>query len=204
MNKYSLKIYKNTIGKINNARIKNKDISIISNNCFGGIFCRNNNLKYLSPTCGMFFIGREYIKFIYNMKYYLEQELCFINILDSNYSDYLKKIQYKGLIGKLGDLEICFLHYKNEDEAREKWNRRKKRINFDKIVYKFNDQNMCTYEDLKKFDEFEAKNKICFTAKKYNEFNTIQIEKYKKYEYVLDDIKSYKKYFDMYKFINQI
>lgn len=63
---------------------------------------------------------------------------------------------------------------------------------------------MCTYEDLKKFDEFEAKNKICFTAKKYNEFNTIQIEKYKKYEYVLDDIKSYKKYFDMYKFINQI
>lgn len=35
MNKYCLKIYKNIIGKINNVRIKNKDISIISNNCFG-------------------------------------------------------------------------------------------------------------------------------------------------------------------------
>lgn len=71
-------------------------------------------------------MGREYIKFIYNIRYYLEQELYFIDILDSNYSDYLQKIQYKGLIGKIDDLEICFLHYKNEKEAKEKWDRRKK------------------------------------------------------------------------------
>lgn len=152
----------------------------------------------------MFFIGQEYIKFIYNMKHYIDTELEFINLEDSKYKDYLKKIQYDGLIGKIDDVEICFLHYSSIDEAKAKWNRRKQRINWKKIVYKFNDQNFCRYEDLKAFDSFDAKNKICFTAKKYEEFDTIQIKKYEKNEYVLDDIKSYKKYFNVYNFLNNI
>lgn len=32
--KLMLNLYKKTIGKINNSRIKNKDITIISNNCW--------------------------------------------------------------------------------------------------------------------------------------------------------------------------
>ena len=48
-------------------------------------------------------------------------------------------------------------------EINEKLNRRSKRINWNNIIYKFNDQNLCTYNELKKFDEFPAKNKICFT-----------------------------------------
>lgn len=126
MKKILLMLYKNIIGKINNKRIKNKDITIISNNCWGGIFYRNNNLEYLSPTLGLFFIGSEYIKFIYNMKFYIENELNFIDIKDSKYYDYLKKIQYKGIIGKIADVEICFLHYNSQEEAKEKWERRKK------------------------------------------------------------------------------
>ena len=150
----------------------------------------------------MFFIGEEYIKFIYNLKYYINSELTFITIEDSKYKDYLKKIKYSGIIGKVDDVEICFLHYKSEREAYDKWNRRKKRINWDNILYKFNDQNNCTYNDLKKFEEFSAKNKICFTAKKYDEFKTIQLKEYEKYDYVLDDIKKYKKYVNIYKYIN--
>lgn len=138
------------------------------------------------------------------MKHYIDTELEFINLEDSKYKDYLKKIQYNGLIGKIDDVEICFLHYNSIDEAKQKWNRRKKRINWEKIVYKFNDQNFCRYEDLKAFDSFDAKNKICFTAKKYDEFDTIQIKEYEKNEYVLDDIKSYKKYFNVYNFLNNI
>ena len=204
MNQVLLKLYKNTIGRINNLRIKNKEITIISNNCWGGVFYRNNNLKYLSPTLGMFFIAEEYIKFIYNLKYYINKDIVFINIEDSKYKDYLKKIKYDSIVGKIEDVEICFLHYLNEEEAREKWNRRKKRINWNNIVYKFNDQNLCTYKEIKAFNDFEAKNKICFTAKKYDDINSIQIKKYEKYEYVLDDIKSYKKYFNIYKFLNNM
>ena len=62
------------------------------------------------------------------------------------------------------------------------------------------------YEDLLDFNAFPAENKICFTAKKYPEINTIQLEQYKNNTFVLSDIyeRDYKKYFDIYKFINNI
>ena len=204
MHDFLIKIYKKTVGKFNNLRIKNKDITIISNNCWGGVFYRDNNLKYLSPTLGMFFVSEDYIKFIYNLKHYLNQDVCFINMEESKHKDYLKKIKYSGLIGKIEDVEICFLHYKTEEEAKDKWNRRKERINWDRIIFKFNDQNMCTYKELKAFNDFEAKNKICFTAKKYDDIDSIQIKKYEKFDYVIDDIKSYKKYFNMYNYLNNL
>lgn len=199
-----LKVYKKTVGAINNRKIKNKDITIISNNCWGGIFYRNNNLEYLSPTLGLFFIAEEYIKFIYNMKYYLEQDIDFINLKQSKYKDYLEKLNYNSPIGKIDDVEIMFLHYKNEEEAKEKWNRRKKRINWDKIIYKFSDQNMCTYKHLKQFNDFQAEHKICFTTRKYENLDTIQIKEYEKNENVGDDIKHYKKYFNVYKYLNKL
>lgn len=204
MKKSLIRIYKETIGKANNNKIKNKSLTIISNNCWGGIFYRNHNLEYLSPTLGMFFIAEEYIKFIYDMKKYINAEIQFIKIEESKYYQYLRMIKYDGLIAKILDLEICFLHYKDEEDAKTKWNRRKKRINWDNILFKFNDQNLCTYENLKKFDEFESKNKICFTSKKYCELDTIQIKKFEKFNYVLDDIKPYKKHINIIKFINEM
>ena len=204
MKKKIINLYKKTIGKINNNKIKNKNITIISNNCWGGIFYRNNNLEYCSPTLGMFFMADEYIKFIYEMKKYIESEIQFISVDQSRYCQYLKMIKYDGLVAQILDLEICFLHYDSEEEAKEKWNRRKERINWDNILFKFNDQNLCTYENLKRFNEFEAKNKICFTSKKYSELKTVQIKKYEKYNYVLDDIKSYKTYIDIIQFINNM
>lgn len=197
-------LYKMTIGKLNNLRLKHKDITIISNNCWGGVFYRNNNLEYLSPTLGLFFMAEDYIKFIYNLKEYINANLQFIRIEDSKYYDYLKKLNYKAPIGKIKDVEIMFLHYKDEIEAREKWNRRKERINWNKIIYKFSDQNMCTYEHLKKFNDFKANNKICFTTRNYAEINSIPIKKFNNAECVVDDIKTYKKYFNMYKFVNEM
>lgn len=202
--KIMLKIYKSTIGVVNNKRLKNKNITIISNNCWAGIFYRNNNLEYLSPTLGLFFMAEDYIKFIYNIKYYINEDLQFINIEDSKYKNYLKKLNYNSPIGRIDDIEIMFLHYNSEEEAKEKWDRRKQRINWDNIIYKFSDQNMCTYEHIKKFNEFKAKNKILFTTRKYEGINSIQIKEFSKSECVMDDIKTYKKYFNFYKYINNV
>lgn len=108
MKKIIINLYKKTIGEINNKKIKNKNLTIISNNCWGGIFYRNNNLEDLSPTLGMFFMSDEYIKFIYEMKKYISAEINFVSIEDSKYCEYLKIIRSDGLISKILDLEICF------------------------------------------------------------------------------------------------
>lgn len=193
-------------GDIKQKKIKDKNFTIISNNCWGGIIYRNYHIPYQSPTCGLFFMAPEYIKFIYNIKDYVYSDIVEINIEDSRYSDYLKQIKYSGIIGRIKDVEICFLHFDNIKEVNEKWKRRTERINWDRIIYKFNDQNLCTIDDLKAFEQFEAKNKICFTAKKYDKINSIQLEQYKECNYVTDDTKekNYKKYINIYKFINAI
>jgi uncharacterized protein (DUF1919 family) len=48
-----------------------------------------------------------------------------------------------------------------------KWNRRKERINLNKLIIKFNDQNDCDYEDILAFENLKFKNKVCFTGSKY-------------------------------------
>lgn len=192
------------IGKINNLKVKNKKITIISNNCWGGIFYRNHDLEYLSPTLGLFFMGDEYIKFIYNLKECIASDLMFIKKDESKYCDYLKKINYSNPIGVVNGVEIMFLHYKDEQEAYEKWNRRKNRIQWDNIIYKFSDQNLCSYKNLEDFEKFEAKHKILFTTRKYDGIDSIQIKKYKNAESIGDDIKSYKKYFNMVKYVNNM
>lgn len=200
-------LYFKISGEIKKRKLKNKDFTIISNNCFGGIIYRNNHLPYKSPTCGLFFMAPEYIKFIYNIKKYTsEVEIKKIDINKSKYSEYLKEYNYDGIIGKIDDLEICFLHYEDINEINDKWNRRSKRINWDNIIYKFNDQNLCTYKELEKFDKFNAKNKICFTSKQYENINTIQLKQYENEPYVKSDTKEsdYKKYIDIYKYINNI
>lgn len=204
MKKFLIKIYKKTIGRINNKRLKCKEITIISNNCWAGIFYRNNNLEYLSPTLGLFIMADDYIKFVYDIKKYINSKLEFIKIEESKYKDYLKKLNYSSPIGKIDDIEIMFLHYKDENEAYEKWERRKKRINWDKVVYKFSDQNMCTFEHIEKFNNLPVKNKILFTTRQYEGINSIVLEKYGKCENIGDDIKSYKKYFNVYNYLNNI
>ena len=140
------------------------------------------------------------------IKNYIYNEIVEIEIEESKYKDYLKSINYKGIIGKIKDVEICFLHYDNIVEINEKWKRRLQRINWNRIIYKFNDQNLCTNTELEAFERFNAKNKICFTAKKHENINSIQLEQYSNQKYVISDTKEkdYKKYLDIVEYINKI
>lgn len=105
-------------------------------------------LQKQSPTIGLFFEPGDYLKFIANLKYYLSQELKFIKYNESKNRDFLKSVKLTENtsvpLGRLGDIEIIFLHYKDEKETKEKWQRRIKRINYKNIIFKFNDQNGCT------------------------------------------------------------
>ena len=65
----------------------------------------------------------DYIKFIYNLKKYIDTDLSFIKVEESKYKDYLKKLNYNSPIGKIDDVEIMFLHYSSEAEAKEKWDK---------------------------------------------------------------------------------
>ena len=204
--KKNIKIKMNKFGsKKRNSKLINKDFSIISNNCFGGITYEYLDLQYLSPTIGLYFFAPEYIKFINNIKYYTSIPLVQCNAKDSKYYAELQKLnQTDKIIGKLDDIEIVFLHYETFKDAKQKWEKRCKRINYDNIIFKFNDQNLCTRKELIEFDKFKAEHKICFTSKKYDYKGFIWLTKYKNCEYVKEDSYYYHRYLNIVDYVNNM
>lgn len=204
--KLTEKIDQKLISRLRAKKLKNKDFTIISNNCFAGWVYRRYNLSYLTPTVGLFIMPKDYIKFLNNLKYYIECELKFINPNKSKYKDYISSIDErfgKYPIGILEDIEIHFLHYKDENEAKEKWNRRKQRINWDNIIVKFSEQNNCEKDDIKNFFMTPYKNKICFVAKSKSKINeAIQVKEFEQNGYTIDDTWLATKYINFTKFLN--
>ena len=99
-------------------QLMNKGFTIISNNCWGGHVYRFFAMPYDSPTIGLYFFSADYIKFVSNLRYYIEQDLTFIDYTESKYKDeLLKNNQLNVPIGKLHDVEIVFLHYHSIEEA---------------------------------------------------------------------------------------
>lgn len=125
-------------------------------------------MKYESPTIGLFIPPDDYNKFIANLDYYLAEDIEMLNIEDTKYQELfnLLKAKHGDLVyGKIKDIEICFLHYKTFDIAKDKWNRRIKRISKDYIIFKNNDNNLMTEDDYKIWNEFaRTHNSIFFSC----------------------------------------
>ena len=173
-----LEIRRKSLADYRRNKIHKSRFTIISNNCWGGECYESYNLIKQSPTIGLFFMATDYIKFISNIKHYLNQKIEFINPKESKYFYSLKKDPHFGSypVGKLDDIEIFFMHYSSEEQVLKKWNRRIKRINWDHIIYKFNDQNGCTEKDIQNFEKLPYKNKICFSVnKKYKKYSDVVI-----------------------------
>lgn len=181
----------------------NSNFTIISNNCWAGHVYRYYNLPYNTPTVGLFFFSEDYIKFIYNLRYYVSLDIKFISVNDSKYKDVLSKRGHVNVpIGILDDIEIIFLHYKDETEAYNKWMRRKKRINFDNIYYKMSEMNLCSVEHLKKFDEFKVNKKILFVTKDYGLKSQLIFKDYINQTEISNDTTNFKKYISLRNFLH--
>lgn len=149
------------------SRLKKKDFTIISNNCWGGDIYQMFGLPYASPTIGLFFYESDYIKFLENMSGYLSCQLEFIPIVESRFYGKVcgelgeQRAVYP--VAKLGDVEVHFLHYHSEEEARAKWTRRCQRINFDRLLVKLSERTDCDLSTIQRFDRLDFQNKLCFT-----------------------------------------
>ena len=170
--KWLLQIPYNIRRAYNKKKIKSRDFTVISNNCWAGKLYQYLDMPYLSPTVGLYFFADDYLKFVKNLKYYMSLELGFISASESKYCNVLtNRNQFDRIIGTLDDVEIVFLHYKSREEAIEKWNRRKKRINWDKIVVKFSQMNECHDEQLNQFDSLDIPQKFMLTTNKKKTYN---------------------------------
>lgn len=101
--------------------LRDRKLSLISQNCIGGVLYHDMDAEFLSPTINLFFNGPDFVKFVLNLKHYLGMEL--VLSWGETYP-----------IGYLDDVKIHFMHYDTCREAKAAWDRRRERINWDTIV----------------------------------------------------------------------
>lgn len=137
--------------------------TIISCNCIGGILYHELNMQFCSPTINLYMNCEDFLKFCENLNYYLSLEI----------KEYKGPIKRDYPLGMLGDLLIYFVHYHSLDEAKEKWEKRKKRMDMDNIFIIATDRDGCNYELIKRFSELPYENKKLFAHIPYREFKDV-------------------------------
>lgn len=193
------------LGPIRRKKLKTDKFTIISNNCWGGHVYRYFGLNYMSPTVGLYLFSDDYIKFVNNLKHYLTSDISFIPHTDSKYKRILDKRGGKDAvcpIGRIDDIEIIFLHYSSEEEAKEKWIRRCSRVVWDNIVYKMSEQNECTDALLAEFDKIPEKRKFCFVSENKGLDSQVIFKEYLGKGSICNDTTLFRKYILLPEFIN--
>lgn len=193
------------LSNVRKNRLNNTDFSIISNNCWGGSVYRRYNLSYSSPTIGLYFFAEEYLKFLENLEVSIHSDIV---IIDANESKYVDELERKGQlsvpVGIINnEVEVVFLHYKTKEEAYEKWMRRCERVNFQNLIVKFSEMNMCDESHLKRFERLPYSKKILLLAKQHDRISTgFIVDRYTKNGEISNDTLYYDKFLDLEKIIN--
>jgi uncharacterized protein (DUF1919 family) len=169
-----MNLFKYLRGRLRSRSLRHHDFSIISNNCWGAFVYQDFGLKYCTPFVGLYLYAPDYLKLLKNLRPYMEAPLEFIDPARSTYVEDVRKNGTLGRypVGRLNDVEIHFLHYRTPEEATRKWEARTRRINWRKLIVKYCDRDLCTYELLRQFDALPYPNKLGFTAREYKEFKS--------------------------------
>ncbi len=152
---------------INRKRLKNKDFTIICNNCYAGFIYSELGLMYTTPFVGLGMYTPCFLRMLKDPKRYLSGKIEFIKTsIYPERNEIRKNNPYPiGLIG--GDAEVHLSHYSSEAEVREKWARRIARINWNNIFVIMDDRLGFEVKYLEEFDRLDFPRKICFTSKYY-------------------------------------
>lgn len=203
------KIEKYIKAKINYLFIDKDDFTIIANNCWGTFIYKKFGIPYKSPFINLMFFAPDYIEFLENFSLELLEKLTFIDQKDSKHKDELIRLGiFNGdyPVGLLdGKYEMHFLHYRTEEDARDKWFRRLKRINPKKLIFKFSDGDKFEPSMAKRFDALPFKNKVLFCAAEFPEIDSaITLEKFRGKDRVHDEWKNASKEFNAANYINNM
>lgn len=172
---------------------------MICSNCIGGLIYHRLGLKFMSPTINLWMTQSDFLKFVLELKMYLQKELIFID--EEDYP-----------IALLGDIKIHFNHYKNEDDAKRCWDKRKKRINFNNLFIIMYDKDGLSKKDLKKLEKINCRGKIVISNNNYPDLEYVlkipadmnnPETRYRLNVSGLSGKRQYEKYFDFVTWLNK-
>lgn len=185
-------------------KIKNKNVSFICPNCIGGILFHDLGLKFLSPTVNLMMTQTDFVKYIKHLDVYNKGDLTFFD--HEKFTCQCAKLHAHGL----DDLIVHFTHYVTPEDALNKWNDRKSRINSDNIFIFLEERDGLTYKEIESLSTLKVKGLVVFTAHKYDLPYTVYIPKYANSGEVgnilrknhLTEAREYERFFDFISWFN--
>lgn len=153
---YWWQIKRNKINAEMRRELKTDDITIISENCNGGIISHDLGLQFCSPTINLFMQAADFIKFCEKLEHYIAID----EFLDCEDGEAAESKEYP--VAYLGDIRLFLVHYNTIGEAQAAWNRRKERINWSNIVIVATDRDGMTDELKDRFEKLPYR-KVMFT-----------------------------------------
>lgn len=148
---------------INSKKNRNKDFTLLTQNCFAGIIYHCLHLKFQSPIINLRVdTVMDLYKICSNLDYYMNLEITELKNSNTAYP-----------IGLLGDIKLHFNHSKTFEEALVNWNKRKLRINKDNLYIIANDyvneSTRLTKEQLQLFENIPCKKLLIFTQEEHKD-----------------------------------
>lgn len=133
--------------------ISKNPVTIFSNNCWGTFTYDSLSLPFTSPFINLYLVRDHYLRFLHDPKGYMDEPVRYVC------EAFSPMMAHDYPVGAIGDVEIHFLHYKTFEEAVEKWETRKQRINWDNLLVEMASPRE---EEILEFAKLPYEKKICF------------------------------------------
>ncbi len=198
---FCAKFYRKQICGEMQSKLHNREVSIVSSNCIGGILSHDLGLQFASPTVNLFFMARDFVKFATNLGHY-------VGMVPQIDEAETRKRGYP--VAVLDDIRLFAVHYQSMEELQAAWKRRSARIHWDNLFLVMTDRNGMTAEDLESFARLPYP-KVLFSAKKYPQYDfVIYVDAFRNEDQVgqlqfFADFRGhryYEKYFDFVRWLN--
>lgn len=141
---------------------KDEHFTLVSNTCTGGFIYHDLKHIFDSPTINLWIKEIEFPIFVDNLETYIAHGKI-IEIKDDKYSYPCGAICVDESFN-LPQIKLFFKHYDSFEQARKKWDERKKRIKFNKIAVVLMSLNPS--EDLLSWFKALGRKKVMFTGRK--------------------------------------
>ena len=137
------------------------EFTVFSNNCLGTVFYHDAGKEFTSPLINTAMDAEDFLRFLERPKHYLKQEMRFVHYEG-----------YKYPIARLDDIEIRFVHYKSEEEAKVKFFERAERIVWGNVfVVATNHDGFGSPDMMARFNALPYENKLMYVSTKYPEYS---------------------------------
>ncbi len=150
-------------------KLHNRRISIISNNCWGGIICNSLHMECRSPFKNLSLSDEHYIKLLSDFDHYM----CIDPIFNgkASYDSHIEKVVP---VLEIDDIDIKENHELNPNRAISDWIRRRNKINRSEIIFEMYTIDRKVEELFYKVTE-GAENRICFVPYESEFSNSINL-----------------------------